>query len=152
MLGLQIQSLMCLQWDHGDFKSNEKSVTVESDCKISIVHEAVDGTKTILKENLPLIAGEIIDGTKMSKKALISFLEAQIKDAKDQGVLFSLHMKATMMKVSDPIIFGHAVRVSFSDLFAKHADTFEEIGVDVKNGFGDLVSKLDELSSEKEQK
>jgi isocitrate dehydrogenase len=135
--------------DHGDFKANEKAVTVSEACTVNIIHESKDGHKTVLKENLPLLAGEVIDGTFMSKKALIAFLEAQIKDAKAQGVLFSLHMKATMMKVSDPIIFGHAVRVFFKDLFAKHKDTFEKIGVDVKNGFGDLVTKLGELSAEK---
>ena len=134
---------------HGDFKSNEKSVTIAEACTVNIVHESASGAKTILKENLALQAGEIIDGTAMSKKALLAFLEEQVKDAKDKGVLFSLHMKATMMKVSDPIIFGHAVKVFFKDLFAKHADTFEEIGVDVRNGFGDLVSKLGELSADK---
>ncbi len=134
---------------HGDFKSNEKSVTVSEACTVNIIHESKGGNKTVLKENLPLLAGEVIDGTYMSKKALISFLKAQVDEAKAQGVLFSLHMKATMMKVSDPIIFGHAVRVFFSDLFAKHMDTFEEIGVDVNNGFGDLVSKLGELSPDK---
>ena len=134
---------------HGDFKSNEKSVTVSGACTVDIVHESKDGTKTILKGGLPLLAGEIIDGSLMSKNALLSFLEEQIIDAKAKGVLFSLHMKATMMKVSDPIIFGHAVRVFFKDLFAKHQDTFEEIGVDVNNGFGDLISKLGDLSSDK---
>jgi len=134
---------------HGDFKSNEKSVTVPEACTVNIVHEAKDGTKTILKENLSLQAGEVLDGSFMSKKELIAFLEEQVNDAKEQGVLFSLHMKATMMKVSDPIIFGHAVRVFFSDLFAKHGDTLEAIGVDVNNGFGDLVSKLNDLDASK---
>ncbi len=133
----------------GDFKSNEKSVTISEACTVDIVHESKDGKKTVLKNNLPLLAGEVLDGTYMSKKALIAFLEAQIKDAKDQGVLFSLHMKATMMKVSDPIIFGHAVRVFFSDVFAKHAETLEDLGVDVNNGFGDLLSKLGELPADK---
>ena len=135
--------------DHGDFKANEKSVTISEACTVNIVHESKTGSKTILKENLPLLAGEIIDGTYMSKKALISFLEDQVKDAKEKGVLFSLHMKATMMKVSDPIIFGHAVKVFFKTLFAKHQDTFEEIGVDVNNGFGDLIAKLSELPADK---
>ncbi|MEM9547133.1 MAG: NADP-dependent isocitrate dehydrogenase [Bacteroidota bacterium] len=134
---------------HGDFKSNEKSVTVLEACTVNIVHESKDGSKTTLKENLALQTGEVIDGSFMSKKALIAFLEAQVHDAKDKGVLFSLHMKATMMKVSDPIIFGHAVRVFFSDLFAKHAGTLESIGVDVNNGFGDLLSKLNELPEDK---
>ena len=134
---------------HGDFKSNEQSVTVGEACTVNIVHESKDGNKTILKENLALQAGEVIDGSFMSKKALIDFLEDQVQDAKDKGVLFSLHMKATMMKVSDPIIFGHAVRVFFSDLFDKHGETFESAGVDVKNGFGDLLSKLNELPADK---
>jgi isocitrate dehydrogenase len=135
--------------EHGDFKANEKSVTIDEACTVNIVHESKSGDKTILKENLPLLAGEVIDGTYMSKKALISFLEHQIKEAKEQGVLFSLHMKATMMKVSDPIIFGHAVKVFFRDLFTKHADTFEELGVDVNNGFGDLIAKLSDLPADK---
>ena len=138
--------------DHGDFKSNEKSVTVAEACTVDIIHESKDGKKTVLKNNLPLLAGEVLDATYMSKSALIAFLEAQINEAKDQGVLFSLHMKATMMKVSDPIIFGHAVRVFFSDLFANHADTLDELGVDVNNGFGDLLSKLGELSDDKKAK
>jgi len=129
----------------GDFRANEKSVTVSEACTVNIIHESTSGEKTILKEGLSLLAGEVIDGTYMSKKALLSFLEEQVKDAKAQGVLFSLHMKATMMKVSDPIIFGHAVRVFFKDLFAKHHETFTEIGVDVNNGFGDLVAKLSVL-------
>lgn len=130
----------------GDFAHNEKSVTLNDATTIKIVHTDKSGNETILKDNLGLLKGEIIDGTVLSKKALLKFLEAQIKDAKDQGVLFSLHMKATMMKVSDPIIFGHAVRVFFKDVFAKHSATFEKIGVDVNNGFGNLLSNLNELS------
>lgn len=133
----------------GDFCHNEKSVTIAEATTVSIVHEAADGTKTVLKDNLALLAGEVIDATYMSKKALISFLEAQVADAKAQGVLFSLHMKATMMKVSDPIIFGHAVRVFFKEVFEKYGNLFKEIGVDVNNGFGDLVSKLGELPADK---
>ena len=129
----------------GDFAHNEKSVTLDNATTIKIVHTDASGNETILKDNLGLLKGEIIDGTVLSKKALLTFLEAQIKDAKDKGVLFSLHMKATMMKVSDPIIFGHAVRVFFKDVFAKHSATFEKIGVDVNNGFGNLLSNLNEL-------
>ncbi len=132
----------------GDFRHNEKSVTLAEATTVSIIHEATDGTKTVLKDNLALLAGEVIDATYMSKKALIAFLEAQVADARAQGVLFSLHMKATMMKVSDPIIFGHAVRVFFKDVFDKYANLLEEIGVDVRNGFGDLVNKLNELPAE----
>ena len=136
---------------HGDFAHNEVSVTIPNATSVKIVHTDSDGNATVLKNDLPLLQGEIIDATVMSKKALLAFLEAQVEDAKAQGVLFSLHMKATMMKVSDPIIFGHAVRVFFADLFAKHGDTFEELGVDVNNGFGNLVSKLSELTEDKRQ-
>ena len=132
----------------GDFRNSEQSVTVSEATTVRIEHVSVDGTVTVLKDGLGLQAGEIIDGTMMSKKALLSFLEAQVADAKETGVLFSLHMKATMMKVSDPIIFGHAVRVFFADLFAKHGATFETLGVDVNNGFGDLLSRLGELPAD----
>ncbi len=130
----------------GDFRNNEKSVTIAKEGQVSIVHTDVHGTKTVLKDKIAVQQGEIIDATLMQKSALLKFLEAQVKDAKDKGVLFSLHMKATMMKVSDPIIFGHAVRVYFAELFEKYGDTFERIGVDVNNGFGDLVSDLEKLS------
>ncbi|WP_343329378.1 NADP-dependent isocitrate dehydrogenase [Polaribacter staleyi] len=133
----------------GDFANNEKSVTIKKATSISIVHIATDGTKTVLKEKLDLLDGEIIDATIMSKKALIAFLEEQYEDSLDKNVLFSLHMKATMMKVSDPIIFGHAVRVYFADLFKKHGKTFKKIGADVNNGLGNLLSKLNELPKEK---
>ena len=133
----------------GDFAHNEKSVTLEKPTSIKIVHTDSQGKKTILKDNLPLLKGEIIDATVLSKKDLIEFLEAQIKDAKSKNILFSLHMKATMMKVSDPIIFGHAVEVFFKDVFKKHLQTFDEIGVDVKNGFGDLLSDIQKLPENK---
>ena len=133
----------------GDFYSNEKSTTIQKATSVNIQHVDKAGKTTILKENLALLAGEIIDSTVMSKKALIAFLETQIKDAKDKGVLFSLHMKATMMKVSDPIIFGHAVRVFFKDVFDKHSETLKELDVDVKNGFGDLVNKIQTLPEAK---
>ncbi|MBU3010073.1 NADP-dependent isocitrate dehydrogenase [Polaribacter vadi] len=133
----------------GDFANNEKSVTISTATNINIQHIATDGTKTILKENLALIDGEIIDATVMSKKALVAFLDEQVADAKEQGILLSLHMKATMMKVSDPIIFGLAVKSYFKELFDKHSATFEEIGVDVNNGFGNLLSNLDEVSADK---
>ncbi|MEQ6124833.1 NADP-dependent isocitrate dehydrogenase [Pseudotenacibaculum sp. MALMAid0570] len=133
----------------GDFAHNEKSTTINGATNVAIVHTSSNGTKTILKESIALQDKEIIDATVMNKKALISFLEEQVIDAKENGVLFSLHMKATMMKVSDPIIFGHAVRVFFKDVFAKHNETFKSIGVDVNNGFGNLVSNLNELSEEK---
>jgi isocitrate dehydrogenase len=130
---------------HDDFFSNEKSVTVSDATDVNIEFAGADGSVTVLKESTPLKAGEILDGTFMSKAALVDFIGGQIARAKADGVLFSLHMKATMMKVSDPIIFGHAVEVFFKDLIAKHTDTLRELGVDFKNGFGDLVAKLDQL-------
>ena len=134
---------------YGDFASNEKSITLKKEAIIKIIHTSSNGKTTVLKEKLNLLEGEIIDATIMSKKALIDFLEEQVEDALDKNVLFSLHMKATMMKVSDPIIFGHVVRVYFKDLFGKHGKTFKKIGVDVNNGFGNLLSKLSELPKNK---
>jgi isocitrate dehydrogenase len=135
--------------DRGDFRHTEQSVTTDAPTTVNIVHTDTDGNETVLREGLDLEAGEIFDTGKMEKEELISFLEEQVKDADDKGVLFSLHMKATMMKVSDPIIFGHAVRVFFEELFEKHGDTFDELGVDVNNGLGDLLSRLDELPDDK---
>ncbi|NRB61355.1 MAG: NADP-dependent isocitrate dehydrogenase [Winogradskyella sp.] len=136
---------------HGDFAHNEKSVTVDNATSVKIVHTDANGNATILKDGLNLLDGEIIDATVMSKKALLHFLEAEIKDAKDQDILMSLHMKATMMKVSDPIIFGHAVKTYFKSVFEKHGTTLEEIGVDVNNGFGNLLENLEELPADKRQ-
>ncbi len=133
----------------GDFAHNEKSVTLDAATRVKIEHVDASGNITTLKDNLNLLQGEIIDATIMSKKALLSFLEGQVADAKSKDILFSLHMKATMMKVSDPIIFGHAVRTYFKDVFDKHNGVFEEIGVDVNNGFGNLLSNLNELSEDK---
>ncbi|NNF36698.1 MAG: NADP-dependent isocitrate dehydrogenase [Saprospiraceae bacterium] len=133
----------------GDFRSNEKSVTIEGASSVSIRHIGEDGSTTMLKERIALLDGEVIDGTMMSKKKLRSFLEQQIKDAKDQGVLFSLHMKATMMKVSDPIIFGHAVRAYFSDVFEKYSSELEEAGVNPNNGLGNVLASLSNLEEEK---
>ena len=132
-----------------DFFSNEKSVTVTNATDVKIEFVGSDSSTQVLKASTPLKAGEIIDGTVLSKKALVNFLGEQIAKAKADDVLFSLHMKATMMKVSDPIIFGHAVEVFFKDLIAKHAATLQELGVDFKNGFGDLVAKLDKLPADK---
>ncbi|MGY0392072.1 NADP-dependent isocitrate dehydrogenase [Bizionia sp. KMM 8389] len=135
----------------GDFAHNEKSVTIDKATSIKIIHTDTNGNTNILKNDFPLLTGEIIDGTVLSKKALLSFLEAEIEDAKANNVLFSLHMKATMMKVSDPIIFGHAVRVFFKDVFEKYQDDFNKIGVDVNNGFGNLIKNLSELPEDKRQ-
>lgn len=133
----------------GDFFGSEKSVTFTKSDEVSIHFLSNEGEEKVLKSSFPILEGEIIDASRMSKKALVSFLEEQVKDAKDKGVLFSLHMKATMMKVSDPIIFGHAVKAYFKSLFEKYETTFEEIGVDVNNGFGNLLSNLNELSEDK---
>ncbi len=137
--------------DHGDFNNNEKSVTIDGDTTVKIVHTDSHGNETILKDNLSLLSGEIIDSTLMSKKALISFIEKQIDDAKEQNILFSLHMKATMMKISDPIIFGHVVKTYFKDVFKKHSEVFKEIGVNVNNGLGNLLSEIKELSTSKQE-
>ena len=128
-----------------DFRSNEKSCTVETAGSVKIELTAGDGTTTVLKESVPVLAGEVIDSTFMSRKALTGFLAEQVADAKAQGILFSLHMKATMMKVSDPIIFGHAVRAYFADVFEKHADALEQCGVNVNNGLGNLLNEIQEL-------
>ena len=133
----------------GDFRSNEKSVTIEKEGSVRIELTNASGSVTVLKPSVPVLSGEIIDGTVMERNALLTFLSKEIREAKEQGILFSLHMKATMMKVSDPIIFGHAVNVFFKDVFQKHHETLEAIGVDVRNGFGDLTSKLGEISPEK---
>ncbi len=129
----------------GDFLSNEKSATMAeaTDARIEFVGQ--DGKVTVLKESLPLQAGEVVDATFMSKKALTKFLEEQIEDAKQSGVLFSLHLKATMMKVSDPIIFGHCVKVFYKDVIEKHASVIAELGVDFNNGLGDLYVKIKNL-------
>lgn len=132
----------------GDFFSNEKSVTVAKATTVKIELVKADGSSTVLKESTPLLDGEILDGTFLSKNALTAFLEQQVAEAKSAGVLFSLHMKATMMKVSDPIIFGHAVKVFFKDLIAKHAAVLAPLNVDFNNGFGDLVSKIQNLPAD----
>jgi len=133
----------------GDFFSNEKSVTVEETTDVKIVHTTADGTETVLKASTPLLAGEVFDATFMSKNALVSFLEAQVADSKANDTLFSLHMKATMMKVSDPIIFGHGVEAFYKDVFTKHAATIAELGVNTQNGFGDLAAKIESLPADK---
>ena len=133
----------------GDFYGNEKSITIRAETVAKIEFIAVDGSKKVLKDAIALQAGEVLDATFMSTESLRTFLEAQIVKSKANGILFSLHMKATMMKVSDPIIFGHAVRVFFKDVFEKHADIFDELGVEVRNGFGDLHAKIQLLEPKK---
>merc|ERR1712137_641054 len=129
----------------GDFYSGEKSVTVEKEGYVSIEFTGKDGSKKTLKPKVDLLAGEVIDGMFMSKKALCQFFEEQIEDAKNTGVLFSLHVKATMMKVSHPIVFGHCVKVFYKDLFNKWGDLFEELGVNPNNGLGSVYDKIASL-------
>ncbi len=135
----------------GDFFNNEKSTTITAEtagnARIEFVGE--DGKTVTLKEKTALIDGEIIDATKMSKKALREFIKEQIEDAKKQDVLLSVHLKATMMKVSDPVIFGHFVSVFFADVLEKHAEALHEIGFDPNNGLGDLFNKIDNLPENK---
>ena len=131
----------------GDFFHNEPSVTGPEATTVRIVHTDKSGKTTELRKPLPLKAGEIIDATVLSKKALVQFLQEQVKDAKEQGVLFSLHMKATMMKVSDPIIFGHAVKVFFAPVFEQYGEQLAAAGVNVNNGFGNLLANLDKLDA-----
>lgn len=133
----------------GDFFHNEKSMTMPADDSLKIVLTKVKGEQQVLKENLKVLKGEIVDATVMSKKALTNFLDEQIKDAREQKVLFSIHLKATMMKVSDPIIFGYAVKAYFGELFGKYSETFEELGIDARNGMAVLERKLATLPEEK---
>jgi isocitrate dehydrogenase len=132
----------------GDFRHNEQSVTVPSATEARIEHVAADTELITLLKTVQLEAGEILDGTFMSKSALLAFLAEQFEDARQQDLLLSLHMKATMMKVSDPVIFGHAVKVYFAELFEKYQGVFDALGVDVNNGFGDLVERLDQLDAD----
>jgi isocitrate dehydrogenase len=127
---------------HDDFATNEKAVTMEADDTLAIRHVGADGTTTVLKAAVPVLAGEIVDGTFLSKAALVRFLGEQVADAKAKGVLFSLHLKATMMKVSDPIMFGHGVKVFFADVFAKHGDAIAAAGGNPNNGWADVLAAI----------
>ena len=133
----------------GDFYGSEKSVTIDGATSVKIEFVAQNGDVKLLKEHLPLLDKEIIDAAVMSKSALVSFFETEIVKAKEEDVLLSLHLKATMMKVSDPIMFGHAVKVFYKDVFVKHASTFDQLGVDANNGIGDVYTKIDRLSAAK---
>jgi len=135
----------------GDFFASEKSVTMKAPATVKIVHVAKDGTTTVLKDGLKLLEGEVLDASKMSIKELNKFFETEIADCKAKDILLSLHMKATMMKVSDPIMFGYCVKAYFKDLFTKHAATFAELGVNVNNGFGDVVAKIEKLPEAKKK-
>ena len=131
-----------------DFRSNEQSLTVAADGAVRIEHVGADGATSVLKESVPVLAGEVIDSTVMDVAALRLFLAEQIREAKEQGVLFSLHLKATMMKVSDPIIFGHAVEVFFADVFAKHGDVIAAAGGDPRNGWAGVLSAIETLPAD----
>ena len=132
----------------GDFRSTERSVTLAADDELRIEHVASDGSVTVLKESVPVLAGEIVDAAVMRRRALDAFLAEQIADAKQQGVLFSVHLKATMMKVSDPIIFGHAVRTFFADVFAEHGDALASVGASPNNGLASILTALEQLPDE----
>ncbi|MCU1634523.1 MAG: isocitrate dehydrogenase [Micrococcaceae bacterium] len=131
-----------------DFRSNEQSVVIPADGTVSIQHVGADGTVTTLKGSFPVLAGEVVDGTVMRAAALNSFLEAQVARAKDEGVLFSAHLKATMMKVSDPIIFGHVVRAFLPELFASYGEQLTKAGLSPNNGLASILSGLDKLPEE----
>jgi len=132
-----------------DFRSNEVSTTMTSDDSLTITHVADDGASTVLRADVPVSAGEVVDATFMSREALVSFLRDQVADAQASGILFSLHMKATMMKVSDPIIFGHAVKVFFADVFEQFGDELAAVGADPNNGLGAVLSAAEQLPAER---
>ena len=131
-----------------DFRSNEQSITAAADTTLRIEYVADDGAVTVLKESVPVLAGEVVDSTVMNVAALRTFLAEQIADAKAQGVLFSLHLKATMMKVSDPIMFGHAVEVYFGDVFAKHGDAIAAAGGDPNNGWASVLAAVESMPAD----
>ena len=129
----------------GDFRSNEQSLTSDKERELRIELHKNSGDSIVLKESVKVLDREIIDATVMSKKALLNFLMTQVKDARDQGVLFSIHLKATMMKVSDPIIFGHVVETYFDEVFTKYADDFEEVGISSRDGLESLFEDIKKL-------
>ncbi|WP_206486567.1 NADP-dependent isocitrate dehydrogenase [Thalassotalea sp. G2M2-11] len=135
--------------ESGDFYGSEKSVTIDGATSVNIEFVADNGDVKVLKENLPLLDKEVIDASVMNQQALVDFFAKEIDDAKAKDVLLSLHLKATMMKVSDPIMFGHCVKVFYKDVFEKHAATFEQLGVDANNGIGDVYAKIERLPADK---
>lgn len=137
--------------DDGDFYSSEKSITVSEPCDVSIECVADDGTVTVLNEKVTLLAGEVIDSAVMNVKKLREFYSTQIQSAREEGVLLSLHLKATMMKVSDPIMFGHCVSVFYGDVFAKYKDTFSKLGINVNNGLADVYERIEDLSDAEQE-
>ncbi len=138
-----------MHMDSGDFYGNEKSVVIEKAGTMKIELHKKDGSVELLKDGLKTSDGEVVDGTFISIKALRSFIEKSIEAAQKDGLLYSVHLKATMMKVSDPIMFGHFVTVFYKDVFEKHAGTFKELGVNVKNGLGDVYAKIASLPADK---
>ena len=134
--------------DHGDFRHNEQSTTIAADGTVRIELVAADGTTTVLKDGNPVLAGEVVDATVMRKQALVDFYAAQIADARAQGVLFSLHLKATMMKVSDPILFGHAVEAFFPAVFTEFGDVLAAAGIRSRDGLGNLLAAIEALPAE----
>jgi isocitrate dehydrogenase len=133
----------------GDFRHSEKSVTIPAGTTLTIEHTAADGTRTVLKEGLKVLEGEVVDAAVMSASALNTFLAEQVADAADKGVLFSVHLKATMMKVSDPILFGHAVRAYFSDVFAQYGEDLASVGANPNDGLASILTALEKLPAEK---
>ena len=136
--------------DDGDFYSSEQSAICASDGNLKVTFHGEDGSEQVLRDAVPVLAGEVVDAMRMDAAKLRAFFAREIDAAKDEGVLLSLHLKATMMKVSDPIMFGHAVTVYYQDVFDKHAATFDEIGVDPNNGIGDVYAKIEELPDDKQ--
>ncbi|MBT8375845.1 MAG: NADP-dependent isocitrate dehydrogenase, partial [Bacteroidia bacterium] len=132
----------------GDFAHTERSLTIEKETTVSIIHTSENGEKNTLKSDIKLLSGEIIDAAVLRKTHLTEFFKKEFKDAKSNDLLLSLHLKATMMKVSDPIIFGHAVKIYFEDLFNKYKDVFKSIGVEANNGIGDLLDNIDKLPND----
>ena len=135
----------------GDFFGNEQSLCLQGDTSFTIVFQGADGSERVLKKEAPLLAGEVIDATVMRKTQLCQFFETTMAETQKDGVLLSLHMKATMMKVSDPVIFGHCVKVYYREVFAKHGETFAAIGVNANNGIGDVYARLGQLPAEKQE-
>jgi isocitrate dehydrogenase len=135
----------------GDFRHSERSITTAEPTQVRIEHVAPDGTVTVLKPEFPLQAGEIVDAAVMRKDALSAFLAEQVAAARDAGVLFSVHLKATMMKVSDPILFGHAVQAYFADVFATYADDLAAVGADPDNGLASILTAIEQLPAEKRE-
>src|SRR3954453_15929489 len=131
----------------GDFRSTEQSVTIEADGELRIEHEAADGTVTVLKDGLKVLEGEVVDAAVIRREALDAFLAEQIDDAREKGVLFSVHLKATMMKVSDPIIFGHAVRAYFADVFDEHGEALARAGANPNDGLASVRKALERLDA-----